>query len=124
MSIAKIVGVWILAISTATLWLTAAEMVRTPRLLSELATMAYPASIILGAGALAITVVRLRVCTTRRGNVSLGVTGLVVLAGLGAVFAEYNRGGTLVHNLCWYVSISFVLAYVFLVLLRSSASPR
>jgi hypothetical protein len=113
-----------LAMLTCASWLIGNEVLLPgSKLLSVLMTVAYPASFILAAGALAGAATRSAFFKASDGLVSLKLTGLIVIGVLAIVMLAHNRGGTLIHSLCWYSSISFVLAYVFLLIIRSRTTP-
>jgi hypothetical protein len=93
-------------------------------LMSEALMFAYSPSIILGAGAVFGAATRVSFLRTLQGIVSLARSGAVVVGVLSVVVLTYNYGGRQVHNLCWYFSMVFVLAYVFLMIVRSGQARK
>lgn len=119
----KLLLLFVLAVIAVVCWAAGNELLSPDsRLLAATNTVAYPASIILGAGALAGLGTRLASLRTSQGHVSLAKTG-VAFAGLLTIVLVFQRcGGTLAHNLSLYFLITLALSYVFLVLLRSRAA--
>lgn len=115
-----VVAVWFAAVAAAAIWIASGELSRKPALLEWVATAAYPASIVLLAGSLALTAVRLPFWTNRRGTVSLFKTGIFVFGVVAATYIIAGRSGPVVQHVCFLASISSILGYVLLVVLRGN----
>jgi hypothetical protein len=112
----------ILAMISLASWVVGNELLSPgSKLLSLLMTVAYPASLILGAGALAGATTRASFLKTSHGLVSLKSTGIILMGVLLTVAMSYNHGGALMHNLCWYCSFTVVGAYTFLLIMRGGS---
>ena len=108
----------VLAMLTLACWLVGNERLsQDSRLFSVTVTVSYPASIIFGAGALAGAAGRARFLRSSRGSISLLRTGIITLAAISAAVLS-ESSNVLGWDLSWYFSLIFVLAYVFLVILR------
>lgn len=112
-----------LALLSLFCWLAGNEVLSPDsQLLSSAMTLAYPASIIFGAGALAGIATRAPFLRAADGSVSLPRTAILVFGIFTLAALSYRYGGTLVHNFCWYISLVSSLAFVFLLIARSRSA--